>query len=102
MALGEATKEAIWLKKLLSEIGCRTRNDPIDILSDNMSAIALTKNSTYDAKTKHIEIRHHFVREKVKSDEIRIAHCGTNDMTADILTKALSKEKHIGFVAGMG
>jgi hypothetical protein len=102
MALGQATKESVWLKKLLEEIGYHQRAEPILIHSDNQGALALTKNPTFHARTKHIDIRHHFLREKYEANEIKIDHCGTDDMIADVLTKALPKEKHNGFVLGMG
>jgi hypothetical protein len=102
LALGQAAKESIWLKKLLTELGFHQKDRPIEINSDNQGAIALTKNPTFHARTKHIDIRHHFLREKYEAKEIAIAYCGTNTMVADILTKALAKDKHEGFVSGMG
>ena len=102
MALTQAAKEGIWIKRLLSELGFNSPNDPIVINSDNQGSSALAKNPIQHARTKHIDIRHHFIREMVENKEVEIVYCGTDDMVADILTKGLSREKHNRFVEGMG
>ena len=61
------------------------------IYEDNQGATELAKNAKYHDWTKHIEIYHHFVREKVVSNEIREIYCRTQDMVADIMTKGLPK-----------
>ena len=101
MALAQATKEAIWLRRFLEEVG-NSLPTMTTIYSDNQSAISLTENSMFHARTKHIDIRHHFLREKVESGELQIIFCGTEDMTADILTKGLCREKHKRFSEQMG
>ena len=101
MALAQVTKEAIWIRRFLSEINTDLPTKMI-VYSDNQSAISLCRNSTFHARTKHIDIRHHFLREKVESGELEISFCGTEDMTADILTKGLCREKHRKFSEGMG
>ena len=64
---------------------------PITIFEDNQGAIELAKNAKYHNRTKHIDICHHFVRERVQSKEVNIVHCSTDEMKADILTKGLPK-----------
>lgn len=86
LALTSATQEAIWLRSLLQECGL-TMNMPTTIWSDNNGAIQLTYNPTHHKRTKHIEIRFHFIREKVKNDQIVIDHIQTSEMIADPLTK---------------
>src|SRR4051812_18003506 len=102
MALGQAMKESVWLKKLLKEIGYHQQAEHVLIHSDNQGILALTKNLTFHTRTKHIDIQHHFLHEKYEANEIKINHCGTDDMVADVLTKALLKEKHNSFMSGMG
>jgi hypothetical protein len=90
MALTHATKEAIWLRTLLKELDVST-DEPTTIHEDNQSTIKLAKNPTHHARTKHIDIRHHFIREKLESNEIAISHLSTDLMIADALTKALPR-----------
>ena len=60
------------------------------IHEDNQSAISLAKNPQFHGWAKHIDIRHHFVREKVNDGTVELNYCPTNDMVADMLTKGLS------------
>ena len=70
--------------------------------SDNKSAIELVKNSTFHSRTKHIAIRYHFVREAYNDGVIFLAHCGTEDMPADVFTKPLIRIKLDKFVRLLG
>ena len=60
---------------------------------DNVSAIAMTKNPVFHARTKHIEMRYHFIRELVKQNEINLHYVETQDQPANIFTKPVSFEK---------
>ena len=104
MALTEATKELKWIRTLLAELGYSNGNSdkPTDLFSDNQSAIALTKNPVSHARAKHIDIRHHFVREVIQDKVIWVQYIPTTEMTADNLTKALGHEKHEKCTARMG
>ncbi|TFY53549.1 hypothetical protein EVJ58_g9390 [Rhodofomes roseus] len=72
------------------------------ILVDNQSAMALAKNATFHDRTKHIAVRYHFIREKIDDGEVRVEYVPTGDQVADVLTKALAREKHERFATGMG
>jgi len=61
------------------------------IYEDNQGAIELAKNAKYHNRTKHIDICHHFVRERIVSNEISVSFCPTEDMVADIMTKGLTR-----------
>ena len=63
------------------------------IYCDNMSSIQLARNPVFHARTKHIEVHYHFVREKVLVGEIDLAYVSTHEQIADIFTKALGAEK---------
>jgi len=63
------------------------------IYYDNISSILLANNSIYHAKTKHIEVHYHFIREKVLAREINLIHVNTEDQVANIFTKALGTNK---------
>jgi hypothetical protein len=101
MASTNATCEAVWLRRLLSELGLpQTKPTPLHV--DNQSAIALARTANFSSRTKHIEVRHHFVRKKIESEEIDLVYLPTNDQTADVLTKALPYAKHHRFATDMG
>ena len=76
IAESEAAKEAIWLQRLLCQlrVDCSQSNTPrrVTILGDNRGALALAKNPMYHARTKHVDIRYHFVREKVEEQLVKI------------------------------
>ena len=67
--------------------------EPTTIFEDNQGAMELAKNPKYHNRTKHIDICHHFVRERVLTKEIEVSYCPTEEMIADILTKALPKPR---------
>ena len=90
IALGSATQEAIWLHQLLTDLRIDTKGS-VEILEDNQSAIAMAKNSVGHKRIKHIDIRHHFIRETVQAGTINLSYCPTADMLADIFTKKLPR-----------
>lgn len=90
IAAASAAKEAVWLRNLLNDIGCRCEK-AIILYIDNQSAIRLIKNPEFHKRTKHIDIRHHFIREKVEQGDIEVKYVPTNYQRADILTKALPR-----------
>jgi hypothetical protein len=83
-------QEIIFLKHILSEVGLKSVQ-PLLIHEDNQSCIKVANNPELHGRSKHIDIRYHFVQEKVERREIALAYCNTNDMYADIFTKALAK-----------
>eukprot|EP00112_Aurelia_sp_Birch-Aquarium-sp1_P025966 Seg893.3 transcript_id=Seg893.3/GoldUCD/mRNA.D3Y31 product="Copia protein" protein_id=Seg893.3/GoldUCD/D3Y31 len=85
-----ATQEAVWLRSLLADLNF-VQEEPTVVQEDNQGAIAMSKNPKYHVRTKHIDIKHHFIRDKVENGELLLKYCPTNDMIADMLTKALSK-----------
>ncbi len=95
MALGHAIQELLWLRKLLSGISPASTSRPTSILEDNQGAIELVKSTKHHSRTKHIDVKHHFIKEKVVSGEAVIQYCPTEDMTADIMTKALPATKFL-------
>lgn len=101
MAICEASKEAIYLKNLLFELKCR--NDlPQLLYNDNQGAQLLTKQFVFHKRSKHIDIRLHFVGTAVENNCIKIEYLNTNSMPADIFTKSLSCQKHNNFVGQLG
>src|SRR6202789_3115178 len=96
-----AAKEALWLRSLISQL-FDTTLEATTLFSDNQSAIALTKDHQYHARTKHIDIRFHFIRWIVENGSIRLIYCPTDDMVADTLTKALPSPKVKHFATELG
>jgi len=99
--MSAATQEAIWLRLLLAELG-HEQTGPTLVYNDNQGCIALSRNPVYHARTKHIGIKHHFVREKVADGTIDPVYLSTHDMTADVLTKSLGRVKHVRFGVRIG
>lgn len=96
MALSEVAKESIYMRRLIKHMGYTDLvNDATIVHCDNQSAIQLSKNCVFHGKSKHIAIRYHFSREASDNGEIKIIYLKSEQMKADILTKALSKDKHI-------
>ncbi|XP_074558519.1 secreted RxLR effector protein 161-like [Curcuma longa] len=88
----DAACEAIWLRRLLKDLQ-QVQEQPTVIHCDNMSAIAMTKNPVFHSRTKHIELRHHFIRDVVNKGEINLEFVRTDAQCADFLTKAVHVEK---------
>jgi hypothetical protein len=102
VAATHATKEALWLRSFIGELFTPIL-EPTTLFSDNQSAITLTKDHQYHARTKHIDIHFHFIRWVVEHDKLRLIYCPTADMVADTLTKALPlpKVKHFAVELGL-
>ncbi|KAL0433193.1 UNVERIFIED_CONTAM: Retrovirus-related Pol polyprotein from transposon TNT 1-94 [Sesamum latifolium] len=91
MAITEAVKEAIWLQGLLGELGIDQKH--VTIHCDSQSAIQLAKNQVYHARTKHIDVRYHFVREILEEGGVKIQKIRTTENPADMLTKIVTAIK---------
>ena len=91
MAMGSAVQEIIWLRALLSELGWPQTSAPTVLQCDNQSAIALAADDLFHSRTKHIDIRHHFLREHVRVSTVALRWVPTADQEADILTKAIGR-----------
>ncbi|GKC13295.1 retrotransposon protein, putative, ty1-copia subclass [Tanacetum coccineum] len=95
IAAYEASKEAIWMKNFIEDLGVvPTVQDPIEIFFDNESVVALTKEPKDHGKSKHIERKYHFVRSKVEEGHVIVKHIRSEDNPADPFTKALAKSRH--------
>jgi hypothetical protein len=93
MALSECVKEAIYLQRFLRELGF-DKNAELVIFCDNRSCLKLAENPTFHARSKHIDIRHHFVRDALQDKKVSVAYVPTNGQVADFLTKGLARTKH--------
>ena len=92
VAAAEATSQAIWLRRILKDMG-EKQSGPTTINCDNKSTIAMEKNPVHHSRTKHIAIKYHFIREAETNMKIRLEYCPTEDQIADIFTKALPRPR---------
>jgi hypothetical protein len=100
-AMTEGAKEAIWLRRLMRELGVGD-DGPVLFRVDNESAIKLARNPVMHQKTKHVEIYWHFIREAVESGEVALEFVRTHLQDADFLTKALAGPQHRDACARIG
>ncbi|GKD28539.1 hypothetical protein Tco_1239317 [Tanacetum coccineum] len=90
VSAGKACQQALWMKQALIDYDVRLNDVPI--MCDNKGAIDLSKNPVQHSRTKHIEIRHHFLRDNVQKGHISIEKVPSVDNITDILTKPLKRE----------
>ena len=91
IAAAKCCAQILWMKQTLADYNVKF--DVISIWCDNTSAIDLSKNPVLHSRSKHIDIRHHFLRDHVNKGDIKISHIETENNIADIFTKPLSSER---------
>ena len=91
IALTEAAKELIWLQRLFSDFDYPQQGSAL--YCDSKSAIDLAKNAVFHSRTKHIEVRYHFIRSKLDEGKLQVLKINTKDNPADALTKVVPREK---------
>jgi hypothetical protein len=101
MAANLAACEAIWLRKLLMGLFGQELETTV-IHCDNQSCIKLSENPVFHDRSKHIEIRFHFIRDCVQKGTVKLQYVPTGEQVADILTKALMKGKFVFFRDKLG
>ena len=101
VAATHATKECIWLCHLIGELFPSLIPQTI-LHCDNQAALKLATSNNYHARTKHIDMQYHFIRQVIASNTIDLIYCLTNNMTADILTKVLPQWKVTCHSLGLG
>jgi hypothetical protein len=93
-AIANASAELVWIQTLLGELGVTSPRPPI-LHCDNIGATYLTSNPLYHARTKHIEIDYHFVRDMAAAKTLDVRFISGKDQLADILTKPLAAARFI-------
>ena len=89
IALSLACQEAVWLRSLLADV--QLVQPATTMYEDNQGAIALSKNPSNHSRTKHIDIKYHYVRDLITRKEVNIEYCPSNKMIADLFTKGLPR-----------
>ena len=102
MGQTQASKEAIWLSRLMGELVGEPSAKATIIYGDNQGAIAMAKNPKYHGRAKHIDIQQHWIREWVEDGSVRLKYIPTAEQVADGLTKPLSFEKFERFRLMLG
>jgi hypothetical protein len=103
IAASEAAKEAMWIKKFITELGVvPSIQSPIDLYCDNTGAIILSKEPRSSARTRHVLRKYHLIREIVSSGDIRLCKVASDLNIADPFTKQLPKGKHDEHTAALG
>ncbi|RXH91287.1 hypothetical protein DVH24_020310 [Malus domestica] len=92
-----AAQECVWLRPLIGNVDSPIYR-PTIIHGDNQSAIKLATNLVFHARTKHIEIEHHYIRECVLKGRVKVSEVRRNSNVADVFTKSLSIEPFEGFL----
>ena len=100
VASGTCVAQILWIKNQLEDYGMSLKNIPV--MCDNTSAINLAKNPIVHSCTKHIEIRHHFIRDHISTGDIELKFIETSRQTADIFTKLLGTECFHSLVRELG
>ncbi|GBN09715.1 Copia protein [Araneus ventricosus] len=90
IAASSAVIEALWLRNILKDLNCEIKVN-VKLYDDNMGCLSLMKNLE-SKRTKHVNIRYHYIREKVTAKEIELHYIKYQEQLADILTKGLSKQ----------
>ena len=97
MGLGSVTQESFYLTQLLRDMDEASMYTCVTVYEDNQGAIALRRNPVNRQRTKHTDVRHHFVRNALEEGKIDIKYCPTEHMVADLLTKPMSRLKFVRF-----
>ena len=93
MAATQACKEAIWIQRLLGELGHKQQK--ITVYCDSQSALHIARNPAFHSRTKHIGVQYHFVREVVEEGSVDMQKIHTKDNLADVMTKPINTNKFI-------
>ena len=101
MAAAACACHSIWMKRILDSIGSFTCTS-VKIHCDNSSTIKLSKNPILHGRTKHIDVKFHFLQELVKEGTVELIFCGTKEQIADIMMKPLKLESFVKMCSMLG
>lgn len=92
ISLCDACCQGVWIKRILGDCGYQIER-PITIHCDNQSCLAIAKNPVLHNRTKHIDVKFHFIRDLVNDKKVQLEYCNTEDQIADAFTKCLDAKK---------
>ncbi len=102
IAATQATKETVWIQRLLASLEKLGLAESTEIKCNNQGAIHLAANPTHHERSKHVNIQYHYVREKIEDGKINLEYIPTTTMAVDGLTKLLGKTKWGHFIEQLG
>ena len=101
IAANVTSHEAVWLRKLLAGLFDQELETTL-IHCDNQSCVKLSENPIFHDRSKHIEIKYHFIRDTVQKGEVKLQYISIDEHIIDTLTKPLSKVKFLCFIYKIG
>ena len=101
IALARASQQAVWMASWLSEVGLPVAG-PIRLYGDNEGSQSLTENSKHHGLVKHIDMRHHHIREKIARKQVEVVDIAGEENVGDLFMKVLAGPKHKYFVSFLG
>jgi hypothetical protein len=100
MALSDCSRQAIWIQSIFSELGLQVK--PTSICTDNQGGIFIANNPVQESRTKHIDVRYHYVRDLIEQKRVEVVWVPTDDNPADMFTKNLGHVKFLKFRSMLG
>ncbi|RDB17165.1 Retrovirus-related Pol polyprotein from transposon TNT 1-94 [Hypsizygus marmoreus] len=100
MSVTRSCKQILWMYSAMDEVGFPQRK-PAVLLNDNAGAISLSKNTKHNSRVKHIDIRHHYIRERVEDGDVAVRYVPSAENLADLFTKPLGRIAHRKFCAAL-
>lgn len=91
LAAGLPTQQSLWLRRILEDIG-KKQEGSLQLHCDNKSAIVMAKNPVFHSRTRHINIKHHFIRSVIEEGDVQLAFCSSQEQLANIFAKALPEK----------
>ena len=91
VAMTHGVKELLWTFQTLLTIGISVRRLPIVVMEDNQTCIQIADNPVSQRRTRHMDVRYHFIRDQINDGIITVRYCVTRDMLADVLTKVMPR-----------
>ena len=101
IAAAFCASQCIWLRRVLEKLGHKEENSTL-IQCDNNSTIQLSKNSVFHGRSKHIDIRFHFLRDLTRDKIVKLSYCNSQEQVADIMTKPLKLEQFLKLRSMLG
>ena len=101
VSLAGTSQEAEFLNKLMLDLKVSS-NSPITLFEDNQSAIYISKNAKNHPRSKHIDIKFHYIRDLIATNKVKLIYCPTENMLADIFTKPLPADRFLKLVKLLG